>query len=123
VTELVHEFRERDTAEVSVVRRAVTRLLAGLDDDVVADVLLCASELVTNAILHGAPPVRVRVDRRPDRIRVTVEDQGPLAPVVDPEPGAHGGMGLIVVDGVTAGWGSATLAHGKAVWADVPVPT
>jgi anti-sigma regulatory factor (Ser/Thr protein kinase) len=122
VTHLVHEFHEPDTAEVSVVRRAVTAHLAGVDDDVIADVLLCASELVTNAILHGVPPVRVRVERRPDRIRVTVEDHGPLPPRVDPEPGAHGGMGLQVVGGLTSGWGSATLAHGKAVWADVPVP-
>jgi anti-sigma regulatory factor (Ser/Thr protein kinase) len=123
VRHVVHEFHAPDTAEVSVVRRAVTRLLAGIDDDVVADVLLCASELVTNAILHGAPPVRVCVERLPDRIRVTVEDHGEQVPVIDPDPGAHGGMGLQVVGGLTTRWGRADLAHGKAVWADVPVPS
>ena len=57
------------------------------------------SEAVTNALIHGRPPVRFRLWTAPDRIVATVTDRGdgpadPLAgllPVTDP---CSGGLGL-----------------------------
>jgi two-component system, OmpR family, sensor histidine kinase MtrB len=43
------------------------------------------ANLVSNALRHGAPPVRVRAQVRPDRLEVEVSDSGPgLAPDVLP---------------------------------------
>jgi hypothetical protein len=59
-----------------------------------------ASEVITNAVQHGVPPVRLRAWRAPDRIVVTVHDAGPgpADPFVGLLPTGrrplHAGMGL-----------------------------
>ncbi|PRX45211.1 anti-sigma regulatory factor (Ser/Thr protein kinase) [Prauserella shujinwangii] len=83
-------------------RRAVaeagarTRLSRGEIDDLV----LAVSEVVSNGIRHGVPPVELRLWTAPDRVVVTVTDRGkgpgdPLAGLVPARPdSAEGGLGL-----------------------------
>ncbi|WP_219415911.1 anti-sigma factor RsbA family regulatory protein [Pseudonocardia nigra] len=69
------------------------------DPDDLDDLVLAASEAVTNAISHGKPPVRLRVWTDGGRVVVAVTDAGPgpsdpyagLLPALDSETG---GLGL-----------------------------
>ena len=57
-----------DPAALRYARAFVTETLAawGLPDDLRPDALLIAGELVTNAVLHGKPPIELRLRLRPD---------------------------------------------------------
>ena len=63
--------------------------------EVVDDAVLLVSELVTNSVLHGGPPVVVAVDCDEDTLQVRVRDGSPAPPA--PRNAAHGdenGRGL-----------------------------
>ncbi|WP_433464382.1 ATP-binding protein [Spirillospora sp. CA-128828] len=93
----------------------------GIEDD--SDGRLVVSELVTNALLHGAGQIVVRVYRdESDGIPVIeVWDQGDGAPVVRPESDTQlNGRGLLAVEGIALKWGTRPIAEGgKIVWARV----
>lgn len=87
------------------------------------DVLLCVSELVTNALLHGVPPGRhsrllLRYDGRV--LGIEVHDSGPGVPRVvdDGDTGAEGGRGLLLVAALSDKWGVRERELGKAVWCE-----
>jgi anti-sigma regulatory factor (Ser/Thr protein kinase) len=109
-----------DPREVSRVRRAVTSALGGWgvstdDQDVVA---LLTSELVTNALRHGQPPVRLHAERADSTVTVSVEDASGSAPVAV-TGGAwddSGGRGLHLVESLADCWGVARNGSGKRVW-------
>jgi anti-sigma regulatory factor (Ser/Thr protein kinase) len=79
-------------------RRAIRDLDPGLATDDFDGLLIAVSEVVTNALRHGRPPVRVRYWAAPDRIVVTVHDggSGPTDPFAGllPVAGRGGGLGL-----------------------------
>ncbi|MEV6163854.1 ATP-binding protein [Streptomyces sp. NPDC052052] len=84
------------------------------------DVLLCVSELATNALVHGVPPGRgylVRLLLRDDGrwMRVEVHDSGDGAPAVR-EPDGESGRGLLIVDALADAWGVGERDPGKVVW-------
>ncbi|WP_308346129.1 ATP-binding protein [Streptomyces sp. ISL-66] len=89
------------------------------------DVLLCVSELATNALLHGIPPgrgYRVRLVRFGDVVRVEVHDSGGGRPrVEDRDPGAERGRGLLLVAAVADRWGVGVRVPGKVVWCEFAV--
>lgn len=96
-----------------------------------ADVLLLASELSTNAVVHsrsGEPGGRFSVDVEwtPALVRVIVGDQGSdKAPAVvartgDTPPLGESGRGLLLVDELANAWGTATRLQHRWVWADIP---
>lgn len=106
-------------------RRFTARTLRswGVTDEV--DVaLLVVSELVTNAIAHTQGEVRLDLTLTADRLRVAVNDGSPRAPVkpasVDWE--ATGGRGLLLVEAMSASWGSVPLSGGKQVWSEISLP-
>ncbi|UXY33051.1 ATP-binding protein [Streptomyces sp. HUAS TT20] len=86
------------------------------------DVQLCTSELVTNAILHGASAggrVLVRVTLDDIQVRIEVHDSGDATPrrrhVADT---ADSGRGLLLVSAVAEDWGvEERQGPGKCVWA------
>jgi serine/threonine-protein kinase RsbW len=87
------------------LRRAVARTLGGVDDQVVADVLLALDEAVTNAVRHGSrggDPVLVTVDTDAEWVEMTVRDGGPTPRLprlpAEPPPVLHtGGRGLWLI--------------------------
>lgn len=84
------------------------------------DVLLCASELVSNAARHGSPPIHLELDLEPEdsTILLEVADAGVGEPLLRTPPSdATGGRGLLVVDAVSTSWGCERLRQGKTVWA------
>jgi anti-sigma regulatory factor (Ser/Thr protein kinase) len=56
-----------------------------------ADVVLATSEVATNGLIHGAPPVRVRCWRQAETLIVQVDDAGgiPLPPLAGYQPPAQ----------------------------------
>ena len=90
-----------------------------------ADLELVASELIANAFLHAPAPRSVWLRFRPGaRVRVTVLDASvhPPLPRFALATQTHG-RGLRVVAALAERWGSVTYPGGKAVWADLRVPT
>lgn len=115
---MVHSFTmqlARATTTPREARRAVAQRCAGwprLDD-----LLLCVSEVVTNAVLHArsAPTLTVAMDDA--RVRVEVHDTDPSPPIRRHRSLlASTGRGLLLLDDLADGWGTAPAAGGKVVW-------
>lgn len=84
------------------------------------DAELVATELVTNAIDHGAGAAAVRVTVDDDAVRIEVDDRNPSVALTVGRSrlGRHRGHGLAIVDSL-ASWGVRPNAAGKTVWAVV----
>lgn len=105
--------RARDAVATSLKKASLTNMIETAE--------LIVSELVTNAVLHGAAPARV----------VVYEDSGLLFIEVydgsrdDPQPGVseddEHGRGLAIVEFLAEDWASEQAAHGKCVWASLAV--
>ena len=108
-------------------RHAVTAVLDewGCEPGAREDLLLVVSELVTNAVVHGAEPIRVTMVRAPERVRVEVTDGAAASsPHGNPRPptDAETGRGLSVVTRLAVAWGwRASPGRGKTVWAELPL--
>lgn len=103
---------------VAAVRRWAVDCARELGHDGASDVLaLLVSEVATNAVVHGAGEVQVRVLLVADRLRVEVSDEAEGVPTPrrsDLE--AEGGRGLALVEALSTSWGVAASATGKTVW-------
>ncbi|MDQ1705522.1 MAG: hypothetical protein QOF18_1888 [Frankiaceae bacterium] len=111
--------------EPDAVPRARRFVVEALGDEPAATVEaaeLIVAELVTNALLHGEPPVTLRLARLADRVRVEVEDAGHQVPVLGRRDlDAMTGRGLGMVAAVSGEWGiDPAAAGGKVVWAELP---
>jgi len=85
--------------------------------EVVEDAVLLVSELVTNSVKHGGPPVVVAVDCDGDVLQVRVRDGSPAVPT--PRDALHtdeDGRGLALVKTMSADWGVDPEPDGKHVW-------
>ncbi|TDD26026.1 ATP-binding protein [Actinomadura sp. KC06] len=95
----------------------------------VDDVVLIVDELVTNAVVHGAGPVRLALRLRGDRLDGEVGDaapaepsgpRNPLAGAAPAEPRvldwAEAGRGLLLVAALATGYGARPEPSGKTVW-------
>ncbi len=103
-------------------RQAIAGSLApSARDAVTDDAVLVVTELVTNALLHGGPPVRLRLRQVDDGVRLEVADGGADAPVTARRSSvAMTGRGLALVDALSRSWGvDDREAGGKTVWAEV----
>ncbi|MGH9120728.1 MAG: ATP-binding protein [Acidimicrobiales bacterium] len=107
-------------ASVPGVRRFVLANMGEVPAATRDRVGLMVSELATNAVLHSATAFRVRLERAPDRLLVSVADKGEGAPVVQAYPLADEphGRGLLIVSQLADEWGvtPADDGVGKAVW-------
>ena len=86
---------------------------------VVDDAELLVSELVTNAVLHGAPPITMRVEcDGSNGLRVSVTDRSAdPARVREADPADESGRGMRLVDVISDDWGvEPRTGVGKDVW-------
>lgn len=91
-------------------------------EDALDSAELLVSELVTNAVRYGTPPVTLRLilDRS---LTIEVSDSGASTPnlrharVTD-----EGGRGLFIVSRLTEKWGTRQSPAGKTIWAEQPWP-
>ena len=101
-------------------RRIVVETLAGWEIDDSDTVVLLTHELVTNAVLHGASPIVLRLERRGAAVRVEVADGSETPPVVRHyEQDAFTGRGLALVEALATRWGWQLAGRGKVVWCEV----
>lgn len=85
------------------------------------DAVLCTSECVTNALVHGRPPVRVAVSIRGANVRVEVHDGSEALPHMSSPSGTRpGGRGVRIIDLVSSDWGVTRDGAGKSVWFEIP---
>ncbi|UXY25758.1 ATP-binding SpoIIE family protein phosphatase [Streptomyces sp. HUAS TT20] len=112
-----------DPAHVATTRQEAIEQLAvwGLDEAAFITELV-VSELVTNAIRYGVPPIQLRLIR--DRALICeVSDGSSTSPHLRR---AHafdeGGRGLLLVAQLTQRWGSRQTGSGKTIWAEQPLP-
>ncbi|MGW2541122.1 SpoIIE family protein phosphatase [Kitasatospora sp. NPDC001574] len=111
-----------DPAAVADARNWASRRLAawGLEDmDFVTE--LVVSELVTNAIRYGAPPIELRLIRDAALI-CEVSDTSSTAPHLRrARDSDEGGRGLLLVAQLTQRWGTRHSREGKTIWCEQPL--
>jgi len=81
--------------------------------------LLLVSELATNAVRHAATPFDIIIDLQGGRLRVAVIDHDVDHPPRVGQPSAQdpSGRGLLIVEQLSARWGTDELGDGsKSVW-------
>lgn len=87
----------------------------------VDDLLLLVSELVTNAVRYGSPPVRVEVVADARTVTLGVEDGTAERPVGrQTSDDAEGGRGLLLLSLLSTDHGVRPEPPGKVVWASLP---
>jgi anti-sigma regulatory factor (Ser/Thr protein kinase)/uncharacterized protein YoaH (UPF0181 family) len=115
---------------VGATRRLVTVALADwsahpgrvLDELLVADACLVASEMAANAVTHARSAFEVTVTCTESAVRISVSDVGPGT--AEEHHGRLldlGGRGLAIVSDLADRWGSETVPGGKVVWAELTV--
>ncbi|WP_328346736.1 SpoIIE family protein phosphatase [Streptomyces violaceus] len=106
-------------AAVAEARKAACRQLSewGVDDAVFVTELV-VSELITNAIRYGRPPIELRLIY--DRTLICeVSDGSTTAPHLRrARTFDEGGRGLLLVAQLTQGWGTRQTVNGKIIWAE-----
>ncbi len=103
-------------------RRFTKRTLRAWDVTEETDaILLVVSELVTNALVHTDGQVRLDLTLIDNRLRVAVADASPRTPIKPTSIGweATGGRGILLVEALSAVWGTVPVSGGKQVWSEI----
>ena len=95
----------------------------GLPGSTADDLVLMVSELVTNAVVHGRPPIELRLRHTGTHVVVEVLDGATFLPRrLRPTPDDEHGRGLQLVALLADRWGTRATSDGKSVWCVVEVP-
>ncbi|MEU9113677.1 ATP-binding protein [Streptomyces sp. NPDC048483] len=120
-------YYRRDRRSVRLAREFARNALVGWGvRRRVEDVVLCVSELATNALLHGVPPGRgyrlwLALGAEDGVLRVEVHDSGdgePRMPEWDGVTEGESGRGLWLVSMLADKWGVEERGPGKIVWCE-----
>ncbi|MEV0634367.1 ATP-binding protein [Streptomyces sp. NPDC050619] len=119
-------FYRRERQSVPAARAFTREALAELAvRERAYDIVLCVSELATNALVHGVPPGRgflLRLLPLPcGGVRVEVHDSGdgdPAVPQTRAREWDEGGRGLLLVSELADKWGVGERDPGKFVWCE-----
>ena len=110
-----------DTTAPGIARGLIAAALDEWPDP--ADVVLVVSELVTNAVQHGSPPISLSLRLAPGLARVSVMNARG-ASATQPRIVAAGadepdGRGLVIVAALSTDWGWESDGNSMTVWAEV----
>jgi GAF domain-containing protein/anti-sigma regulatory factor (Ser/Thr protein kinase) len=113
-----------DPEAAGAARAQVRRKLAAwkVDEKAAQATELIVSELVTNAIRYGAPPMWLRIIKD-FNISCEVHDGSSVAPRLR-HPGTldEFGRGLYIVGRLVQAWGTRYTADGKTIWTEQALP-
>jgi anti-sigma regulatory factor (Ser/Thr protein kinase) len=113
---------------VTASRLAIAGLEDKLDPNVLFDMRLLVSELVTNCVKHARvgpeESIELRVDIADDHVKVSVRDSGPGFEPPERAPSeeaaeAGSGWGLFLVEQLSQSWG-VEREQGANVWFQLP---
>jgi anti-sigma regulatory factor (Ser/Thr protein kinase) len=114
---------------VTASRLAIAGLDDKLDPNVLFDMRLLVSELVTNCVKHARvgpdESIDLTIEIAEDKVRVSVRDNGPgfeppeRAPTEEAAE-AGSGWGLFLVEQLSASWG-VEREQGAIVWFELPL--
>jgi serine phosphatase RsbU (regulator of sigma subunit)/anti-sigma regulatory factor (Ser/Thr protein kinase) len=113
---------EPNPSSIAAARRYVRGCLLGwdVDDDMLDDLMVIASELATNAVVHAGTAFEVSCAHVGDAIRLQVRDgyPGRGLPAVLParDPGRPSGRGLTLCASLSSAWGVEYTPTTKTVW-------
>lgn len=108
---------QRSEECVRRARRAVAEACRGMARDLVEIAQLLTSELVTNALQHGAGSISIEVARSRNLLRVSVDDESEDPPQrTAAGAGDDRGRGLMLVESLSSRWGVTARERGKRVW-------
>ncbi|NBM14210.1 SpoIIE family protein phosphatase [Streptomyces sp. GC420] len=93
----------------------------GLDEETYVTELV-VSELVTNAIRHGRPPIRLRLIRNRTLICEVTDASSTTPHMRRARTFDENGRGLLLVAQLTQRWGTRHARQGKTIWAEQPLP-
>lgn len=121
VSHHVHQFDLPSTPQAPGMARHVVADLHP-SEACVDDVLLVVSELVTNAVEHGAPPMSLTVTEQPETATWLVEvydasAEMPYLRTSENPTAPGGGRGIHIIDEIATQWGVRDDPLGKCVWA------
>lgn len=109
-----------EPCDARIARTHASRALGSMEPDVVDDVLLVVSELVTNAVLHGRGPITLSLCIEPDVAVVAVTDRGSEIPsLARQDIDDEHGRGLRIVQRLTATWDVEREPRSKTITAVV----
>ncbi|MGH9109094.1 MAG: ATP-binding protein [Acidimicrobiales bacterium] len=98
-------------------RQWAAAALGGWPESAVETVQLLLSEVVTNAVLHAATTVDLRLVPERGGVRLEVADGAAAAPILKHYgPDADTGRGLHLLTHLADGWGVLRSQDGKVVW-------
>ncbi len=122
---VVHRLTPGRTAVADMRHVVVDQLRAwGLPEGAVEDVAMTTHELLANALVHGTPPIDLRLVHTGSELIVEVHDGStsrprPRSAAMDEE---HG-RGLQVVEALATRWGTVVGQGRKTVWARHTITT
>ncbi|WP_406321068.1 ATP-binding protein [Streptomyces sp. NBC_00519] len=109
-------FREA----VPEARRFARKSLDTVEAELLDSILVCVSELATNAVQHGVPiggQFLLKVDSDEQRVRVECHDAKRQRPRRrEPSNDDTHGRGLLLVEALASRWGVGARPFGKFVW-------
>ncbi|MFC8190302.1 ATP-binding protein [Cellulomonas sp. NPDC057328] len=128
----VHTWTLDSAAELSGLRAGIRRAVNGAVgraedvplDDVPEHMCLVATELATNGLEHGAPPVQVRLHADGSTFVLDVADRDlrDEPRVAGDRPFGRGGFGLVIARRLAVDVGWYRSPEAKHVWAQFTLP-
>lgn len=118
-----HRRLPDDETAPGLARRFLREVLTAwqLDEESLDAALLCATELVTNVVMHAGRASVIAVERAAGAITVQVrhapgERLPPVRGSGRPDPLPIAGRGLVIVEAMASDWGSRTHGTETCVW-------
>jgi anti-sigma regulatory factor (Ser/Thr protein kinase) len=116
-----------DEMAPALARHRLRDVLAGwhLEDETIVDAAqLCASEIVTNVVMHARQASVMTVSRDDGALRIHVHQPPasqapPVAPVAQVSEDDVAGRGIALVDAVASRWGTESTDDGHTVWFEI----